>query len=125
MLALVLSKHVGAVRGGARRWFSFGGLNFQPSEFAKLAVIIALAWYGERFQRQMPNWKRGILIPGLLIGLAVGLIFKEPDVGNGLVLATVSGTLLLVAGIRLRYFLPPVIAIVLGAGCSSITTFRS
>jgi cell division protein FtsW len=116
MLALVLNKHVGAVRGHARRWFSFGGLSFQPSEFAKLAVIIALAWYGEHFQRQMPTWTRGILIPGLVIGLAVGLLFKEPDVGNGLVLATVSGVLLLTAGIRLRYFLPPVLAGVVAVG---------
>ena len=116
MLALVLNKHVGAVRGHARRWFSYGGLSFQPSEFAKLAVIIALAWYGEHFQRQMPTWTRGILIPGLVIGLAVGLLFKEPDVGNGLVLATVSGVLLLTAGIRLRYFLPPVLAGVVAVG---------
>ena len=89
---------------------------FQPSEFAKVALIIALAWYGEHFQRQMPQWKRGILIPGLLIGLTVGLIFKEPDVGNALVLATVSGILLLIAGIRLRYFLPPVLAAAIGVG---------
>ena len=81
-------------------------MTFQPSEFAKIALIIALAWYGEHFQRQMPLWKRGIVIPGLMIGLTVGLIFKEPDVGNALVLATVSGMLLLIAGIRLKYFLP-------------------
>jgi cell division protein FtsW len=116
MLALVLSKHIGVVRGGARRWFALGGMSCQPSEFAKLAVIIALAWYGDRFQRQMPTCVRGVLIPGLLIGLAVGLIFKEPDVGNGLVLATVCGILLLIAGIRLRYFLPPVLAGALAVG---------
>ena len=116
MLVLVLNKHFGVVRGHARRWFSFGGMNFQPSEFAKLALIIALAWYGEHFQRQMPLWKRGILIPGLLIGLTVGLIFKEPDVGNALVLATVGGVLLLIAGIRLRYFLPPALAVAVGVG---------
>jgi cell division protein FtsW len=113
MLALVLfssSIH------GARRWFKFGGMSLQPSEFAKVALIIALAWYGEHFQRQMPLWKRGILIPGLLIGLTVGLIFKEPDVGNALVLATVSGVLLLIAGIRLKYFLPPVLAVAVGVG---------
>src|ERR1035441_6808376 len=113
MLALVLfssSIH------GARRWFKFGGMSLQPSEFAKVALIIALAWYGEHFQRQMPLWKRGILIPGLLIGLTVGLIFKQPDVGNALVLATVSGILLLIAGIRLNYFLPPVIAAAIGVG---------
>jgi len=116
MLALVLNKHFGAKLNGAQRWFRFGGLNFQPSEFAKLALLIALAWYGEHFQRQMPQWKRGLLIPGLLIGSTVGLIFKEPDVGNALVLATVSGIMLLVAGIRLRYFLPPVLAAAIGVG---------
>jgi cell division protein FtsW len=116
MLALVLSKHLGTEVHGARRWFKVGGLNFQPSEFAKLALLIALAWYGEHFQRQMPNLKRGIIIPGLLIGLTVGLIFKEPDVGNALVLGAVSGIMLLVAGIRLRYFLPPLLAVVLGVG---------
>ena len=116
MLVLVLNQHIGVGINGARRWFSFGGMHFQPSEFAKIALIIALAWYGEHFQRQMPLWKRGILIPGLLIGLAVGLIFKEPDVGNALVLAAVSGILLLISGIRLRYFLPPVIAAAIGIG---------
>jgi cell division protein FtsW len=114
MLVLVLDKHFGVVRGHARRWFRIGGMNFQPSEFAKVALIIALAWYGERFQRQMPQWRRGILIPGALIGVTVGLIFKEPDVGNALVLATVSGILLLISGIRLRYFLPPVLAAAVG-----------
>jgi cell division protein FtsW len=113
MLALVLL--TGKVNG-ARRWFKFGGMSLQPSEFAKVALIIALAWYGEHFQRQMPQWKRGILIPGLLIGLTVGLIFKEPDVGNALVLASVSGILLLIAGIRLKYFLPPVLAVAVGVG---------
>ncbi|MCX6927633.1 MAG: putative lipid II flippase FtsW [Verrucomicrobia bacterium] len=116
MLVLVLTPHFGSVRGNARRWFCYGGLHFQPSEFAKIALIIALAWYGEHFQRQMPNLKRGILIPGLLIGVTVGLIFKEPDVGNALLLAAVSGVLLLISGIRLRYFLPPVLIVVLGVG---------
>jgi len=109
LLVLVLVPHIGRKINGARRWFSFGGVSFQPSEFAKLALIIALAWYGERFQRQMPSFKRGILVPGLLIGSVVGLIFVEVDVGNGLLLATVSGILLLIAGIRLKHFLPPVV----------------
>ena len=116
LLVLVLNKHLGVVRGHARRWFSFGGLNFQPSEFAKIALVIALAWYGEYFQRQMPQWKRGILIPCLLIGLTVGLIFLEPDVGSALVLATVGGILLLIAGIRLRYLVLPVLAAAIGFG---------
>jgi cell division protein FtsW len=75
-----------------------------------------LAWYCERFQRQMPTLKRGMVIPGLFIALVLGLIFKEPDVGNMLLLAAVSGVVLLIGGIRLRYFLPPVIAGALAVG---------
>jgi cell division protein FtsW len=51
-----------------------------------------------------------------LIGVVVGLIFKEPDVGNALVLGAVAAFLLLIAGIQLRYFLPPVIAVLVGVG---------
>ena len=110
MLVLVVVPHVGKRINGASRWFSFHGVSFQPSEFAKIALIIALACYGEHFQRQMHTWKRGIFFPGLFIGLTLGLIFIEPDVGNALLLAAVSCVMLLIAGIRLKYFLPPVIA---------------
>jgi cell division protein FtsW len=117
LLALVFLPPVGIRRNGAARWLGYDKTSlFQSSEFAKLALVIVLAWYCERFQRQMPLWKRGILIPGLLIGMTVGLIFIEPDVGNALVLATVSGILLLISGIRLRYFLPPVLVAAIGIG---------
>ena len=116
MLLLVLVPHIGVVRGHARRWFAFGGVSFQPSEVAKLALLVGLAWYGEHFQRQMPSFKRGVLIPGMVMCLVVGLIFIEPDVGNALLLATVSGVVLLTGGIRLRYFLPPVLAGALAVG---------
>ena len=117
LLALVFLPPVGIRRNGAARWLGFHQTSlFQPSEFAKLALVILLAWYCERFQRQMTLWKRGVLIPGLLIGMPLGLIFSEPDVGNALVLATVSGTLLLIAGVRLRYFLPPVLIAAIGIG---------
>ncbi len=115
-LVLVLHPHLGDKTNGARRWFSLGSMHFQPSEFAKITLIIALAWYGERFQRHMALWTRGILVPGLLIGIVVGLIFIEPDVGNALALGAVAGALLLISGIRLRYFLPPVIAAAIGIG---------
>src|SRR5258708_6112956 len=69
LLALVLVRHIGTRVNGARRWFSFGPVRFQPSELAKLAMIIALAWYGDQYQRQMASWKRGILVPGVVVGL--------------------------------------------------------
>ena len=117
LLVLVFLPPIGIRRNGAARWLGYGRTSlFQPSEFAKLALILVLAWYCEWFQRQMPTLKRGMVIPGLFIGLVLGLIFKEPDVGNMLLLATVSGVLLLIGGIRLRYFLPPVIAGALAVG---------
>ncbi len=114
LLALVLI--IGKDSHGARRWFVTHGLSFQPSEFGKLALLISLAWYGEHFRRQMASWTKGILVPGLLIGLVAGLIFKEPDVGNALVLSAVSGCVLLLAGSRIRYLLPPVLVAAVALG---------
>ena len=114
LLALVLVPHLGVVRGRARRWFSFGGVSFQPSEFAKLALIVVLAWYGDRCQRQMGSWWRGVVVPGLVIGPILGLIFVEPDRGSTILLAAVSGAMLLIAGVRWKYILPPAALGVLG-----------
>ena len=118
LLALVLERHLGSVRGHARRWFSFGSVSFQPSELAKLALIILLAWYGERFQRQMHTGSRGILWPGLLICPVLGLVFVEPDRGTTILLAAVGATMLLIAGVRWKYFVPPIGAGILALAIS-------
>jgi cell division protein FtsW len=108
LLALVFVPRVGIHRNGASRWLGYHGMSlFQPSEVAKLALIIALAWYGERFQRQMPTWKRGVLIPGIIVTLVLALVFREPDRGTTILLAGVSATMLLIAGVRWRFILPP------------------
>jgi cell division protein FtsW len=118
LLVLVLVPQIGRKINGARRWFDFGGVRFQPSELGKIALIIFLAWYGEHFQRQMPTFKRGILIPGIIIGLTLGLIFIEPDRGTTILLATVSGGVLLVAGVRWKLFVPPIVLLVAGLAYS-------
>lgn len=115
LLALVLK--YGPEINGAHRWFTFHkSFSFQPSELAKISLIIALACYGERYQRQMHTWKRGILFPGLFIGLVVGLIFVERDVGCALLITFVSGLMLLIAGIRLKYFFASLVAVAIAAG---------
>lgn len=109
LLALVLVPHVGLRVNGARRWLGFHGVRFEPSEFAKLALVILLAWYGHHFQRQMPTWSRGIVLPGVLIALLLGLMFVEPDWGATILLATIGGAMLLLAGVRWRHFIPPLV----------------
>jgi len=93
---------------GARRWLEYGGFRLQPSEFAKLGLILVLAWYCERYMRHMHTLRRGVLQPALLIGLVLGLIFVEPDRGTTILLAGVSAVMLIVAGVRWSHILPPV-----------------
>ena len=118
LLLLVLVPHIGRKINGARRWFDFHGVRFQPSEFGKIALIIMLAWYGDRYQRQMTAWKRGVIFPGALIALMLGLVFVEPDRGTTILLAAVSGTMLLIAGVRLKCIVLPVLLGVAGLAVS-------
>src|SRR5262245_50083094 len=107
LLVLALIPGIGIKTNGARRWLGMGSFRFQPSEFTKIALIVALAFYGERCQRQMPRFWRGMVISGLLIGVVLALVFLEPDVGTALLMGAVSAVVLLIAGIRWKYFLPP------------------
>lgn len=110
LAALVFVPHIGHASHGARRWISIHGFSFQPSEFVKIALIIVLAWYGYYSQRKMNTFKRGIIIPGIIIASALGLIFIEPDRGTTILLAAVSGTMLMIAGVRWLHVIPPVLA---------------
>ena len=109
LLILVLVPHIGRKINGARRWFDIHGVRFQPSELGKIGLIIALAWYGDRFQRRMHTFKWGILFPILIIGVVLGPIFVEPDRGTTILLASVSGSILLLAGVRWKFIVPPVL----------------
>ena len=118
LLVAVLVPHVGLKVNGARRWLGLGSVRFQCSELAKIALILALAWYGEHFQRKMPTWKRGIIIPGIFIGLTLGLIFVEPDRGTTILLGTVSVIMLIIAGVQWKYMVPPVFLALTGLAYS-------
>ncbi len=114
LLCLVWAPHVGVKANGARRWIAYQGFGFQPSEIAKIALIVALAWYGERYQRFMGSFWRGFVIPGLGVGVVLGLIFKEPDVGTTVLLASVSGLMLVIAGLKIRFVAGPVLVALTG-----------
>jgi cell division protein FtsW len=114
LLLLVLVPHIGRKINGARRWFDLHGVRFQPSELGKIALIIALAWYGDRFQRRMHTFTWGIVFPVVMIGAILGLIFVEPDRGTTILLASVSGAMLLLAGVQWKFIIPPVVLAIIG-----------
>lgn len=118
MLVLVLVPQIGKRINGARRWFDFHGVSFQPSELAKLALIAAVAWYGDHYQRFMGDFKKGILFPGIFVGVTLALIFVEPDRGTTVLLAGVSATMLLLAGVRWKFLVPPVLIGTIGLAYS-------
>lgn len=107
LLVITLVPQVGIKAKGARRWLNVGAFRFQPSEIAKVVMLVVLAYYGERYQRHMPTFLKGMVVPGLILGPVLGMIFLEPDVGATMLLGSVSAIVLLIAGIRWRYFLPP------------------
>jgi cell division protein FtsW len=120
LLALVIAPHIGRKINGARRWFDFSGVRFQPSELGKIALIIALAWYGDRFQRRMHTFTWGILLPVTIIAAMLALIFVEPDRGTTILLFAVSGSMLLLAGVQWKFIVPPIILAAAGLTFSII-----
>ncbi len=105
-LLLVLVPGIGVKVGGARRWLSLLGLRFQPSEFAKLALVIWLAHWLAKEKRRIDRFGRGFLVPMAVTGGMLVLVLAEPDFGTTALLAAVAFALLFVAGTRLRYLLP-------------------
>jgi cell division protein FtsW len=100
-LGLVLVPGVGAVRGGAQRWIALGGASLQPSEFAKLALLLYLAASIVRKANRMGEFTRGVL-PHLVVGAVVaGLLVVEPDYGGAALSVLLVAILLFAGGARL------------------------
>jgi cell division protein FtsW len=85
---------------GSHRWISLGPIRLQPSELAKLVVVIATAAWLDRSGWRVELWQRGLLAPALIIGILAGLVLLEPDFGSMMVIG-LSGLLMMwLAGVR-------------------------
>jgi len=109
-LIVTLIPHIGSSAGGARRWLGAGPISFQPSEFAKLALVLylatALANWGERVR----SLSRGVW-PILVVTLALALpVLLEPDMGTASLLIFTAFTMLFVAGARVEHLVLVVLA---------------
>ena len=110
LLTLFLVFILGITRLGAQRWLKFAGFNFQPSEFAKLAIIIFLARY---FSRKSVNDTsllsrkfgifQGLILPFICVAVPMFLIIEQPDLGSGIMLLLVFIFLLYLTDVRLKY----------------------
>jgi rod shape determining protein RodA len=97
---LVLVLRMGHVGKGAQRWIELGGLQLQPSELAKIGLVMALAaWFHKASWERMGN-PLFLVPPALMILVPVGLILKEPNLGTAVITAIVGGAVILAAGIR-------------------------
>ena len=93
----------GAEGGRFNRWIAVAGVQFQPVEFAKIALIIHTAHFLARNPERIKNLFNGVLPNILIIGLMFGLVAKQPDFGSAVLLAATAGSLLFIGGIRLSH----------------------
>ncbi|MFZ9061197.1 MAG: putative lipid II flippase FtsW [Steroidobacteraceae bacterium] len=102
LLVLVALPWVGHEVNGSRRWIRLGGFNFQPSEPARVALLIYLCAYVVRCQAELASSTGGMLRPLVVLGLAALLLLLEPDLGGAIVLVTTGLVVLFLAGARWR-----------------------
>ena len=97
---LVLVLRVGHVGKGAQRWIELGGLQLQPSELAKIGLVMALAaWFHKATWERMGN-PLFLLPPIIMVLVPVGLILKEPNLGTAVITGIVGGAVFMAAGVR-------------------------
>jgi cell division protein FtsW len=103
LCAVVLMPGIGIMVGGSRRWLGLGWMRFQPSELAKLAVLVFAADLLTRRERELGDW-RAVLRPVLMVFLTLAaFVYLEPDLDSTVVLAFITVAVLIAGGIRLRH----------------------
>lgn len=108
VILLVLVLAIGNDEGGsmgAKRWLTLGPLNFQPSEVAKLAIIIFFAYSMERDGRKMNSFKTGIIKYGVLMAIYVLLLYKEPHMSGLILVGSIAVVMILCGGANIRQFM--------------------
>lgn len=122
LLVLVLIPGVGKVVNGSARWIDLGLFNLQPSELAKVFIIVYLAAFLERNLDEVRNDWSGFLKPLLIIGAAVLLLELEPDHGSMVILVLTAFSMIFLAGAKLYRF--ALMLILCGAAIATLAVMR-
>jgi cell division protein FtsW len=118
LLALTLVPGIGVTVGGGTRWISLGAFAFQPSEFAKLALVLLAADVFSRKKEKTLSSLPHTLIPVIpALGVLSALVMAQPDLGTTLLLGAIGLGALFVAGAPMRFLAP------IGAACCAAATF--
>ncbi len=104
LLVLVLIPGIGVVRNGSRSWFGIGGFGIQPSEAAKVGLVIFVAKYLSNNYSIMNDIKKGVLPIILVIGIFFILIMLEPDFGTAMVIAMALVAMIFISKVKLSFF---------------------
>lgn len=105
LLILVLIPGIGNIRNGSRSWFGIGSFGIQPSEFAKIGLIILTSKYLSKSNKFIKDIKKGIIpILGLMF-FVFGLIMFQPDFGTGMIIVVSILSMLFVAGVNIKFFI--------------------
>ena len=113
LVLLLLVPFIGVKANGARRWLGVGGLTIQPSELAKLAVVLSFSWLICKFRGRMSTVKYGIMpFAGILV-VIVALLVLEPHFSASVIIIAIGGVMLFLGGVRLFWFIS---ALVTAAG---------
>ena len=102
LLVLVLIPNIGKMVNGSWRWIQIGSITIQPSEFAKPSILILISYWLSNNQRKIDEFKNGILIPYILIGIFIVPILLEPDYGTTILIFFVTTILIFIAGANLK-----------------------
>jgi len=102
LLVLVLIPNIGKMVNGSWRWIQIGPITIQPSEFAKPSILILISYWLSNNQRKIDEFKNGILIPYILIGIFTVPILLEPDYGTTILIFFVTTILIFIAGANLK-----------------------
>lgn len=116
LLMAVLVPGIGRRVNGSMRWIGVGGLTFQPSEFAKFAMVAFTASFLVRRQAEVRHQVRGFLKPLVVLGLVVALLLAEPDFGASMVITCAVLGMLFLAGTPLLPYIVMVALVVVGGG---------
>jgi len=103
LLAAVLLSPLGVTAGGSSRWLRLGPLRFQPSEFARFALIVYMAYSLEKKADRIKDFSIGFMPHVVVLGAVAVLVLKQPDFGSAVILAALTWLMMFVGGVRLLY----------------------